>query len=354
MSKFVLVTPDYPPARGGIARYLGNLVETSEGGVRVIVPEKHSSVGPGDISHAAFIGPGWPAWRPLVGMIRQIKDETVLVSHVFPIGTAAWIAKMRGGPEYIVLLHGLDVRLAGRNPWKRWLFRRVCRGARNIVANSKATAKDAERLLGTVPIIVTPGVEEASIPTKEAARRELGLSPEAAVVLSVTRLVPRKGIDVALHAMARLQKEVDVAYVVLGDGDDVERLEKMAAEHRTNVRWVRSADETVKWNWFAAADVFLLPVRDEGNDVEGFGIVFLEAALAGVASVAGKSGGAVEAVIHEQTGLLVNPTDVDAVLAATLRLLGDEDLRAKLGQRGKERALNDFRWEDRWAKIASL
>jgi phosphatidylinositol alpha-1,6-mannosyltransferase len=353
-SKFVLVTPDYPPARGGVARYLGNLVSVSGGEIRVIVSERHPTEGPGEISHAKFVGKGWPAWAPLIRVFRSIADEIALVSHVFPFGTAAWIARNFGGPEYVILLHGLDVRLAGRNSWKRWLFRRICGSSKQVIANSHATAEDAERLTGSKPAILTPGVEQSIVPTRGVARRELNIDTDQKIVLSVTRLVPRKGIDIALRAMARVQKEKNVEYVILGDGEDFDRLQQTAIEHRTRVRWIRSANDHEKWNWFTAADVFLLPVRDEGNDVEGFGIVFLEAALAGIPSVAGKSGGAKEAVVHDRTGLMVNPMDVGEVTEAVERLLKEEKLRTQLGEQGRARAEKEFRWEDRWKTFQKI
>ncbi|MBP9869242.1 glycosyltransferase family 4 protein [Patescibacteria group bacterium] len=353
-SKFVLVTPDYPPARGGVARYLGNLVSVSGGEIRVIVSERHPTEGPGKISHAKFVGKGWPAWAPLIRVFRSIADEVAVVSHVFPFGTAAWIARKIGGAEYVILLHGLDVRLAGRNSWKRWLFQRICSSAKQVIANSHATAEDAERLTGEKPVILTPGVERFAVSTREDARRSLNVDPNQKIVLSVTRLVPRKGIDIALRAMSRIQKEENVEYVILGDGEDFDRLQKTATEHRTRVRWIRRADDAEKWNWFAAADVFLLPVRDEGNDVEGFGIVFLEAALAGVPSVAGKSGGAKEAVVHDRTGLMVSPMDVGEVTDAVARLLKDGKLRNQLGTHGRERAEKEFRWEDRWKTFQKI
>lgn len=352
MAKYVLVTLDYPPETGGVARYLAELVKQSRGAIRVIVPERHPADGPGDVTNGVFFRPGWPAWRPLVSLLRRLK-ETVVVSHVFPVGTAAWIAKNLGGPEYAVVFHGLDLRLA-RGPWKRWLLRRICRRASVLVANSEATKDELRKRVpgaGNKLITLTPGVEDRQVPTRADARRALGLDDRTPVVLSVARLVPRKGIDIALRAMSRIQRRSDVEYVVIGDGPDAERLEAVAGECRARVRWVKTAEEDEKWLWFAASDVFLLPVRDEGADVEGFGIVFLEAALAGVPSVAGESGGAPEAVRHERTGLVVKPTSVDQVEEAVETLLRDADMRVRLGTAAKERVLNDFRWQDRWATL---
>ncbi|MFZ2804224.1 MAG: glycosyltransferase family 4 protein [Patescibacteria group bacterium] len=338
-AKFTLITLDYPPNQGGVARYLGNLVDESDGEIAVVDASK--------LTRGA-----WPTWWPMVRACR-CAEGVILVSQVFPVGTAAWVSRLMGGPEYVVIFHGLDVRLV-RGVWKRWLLRRICAKAKALVANSEATKADVLKLVpGSRMTVMTPGIEKGKLPTKQEARRQLEIDPTEQVVLSIARLIPRKGIDVALRVMGRIQHQQPVSYVVIGDGADLGRLEEIAEESRTSVRWLRDAKDDEKWLWLCASDVFLLPVRDEGDDVEGFGIVFLEAAKAGIPSVAGKSGGAVEAVRNERTGLVVKPTDVDAVEQAVEKLLQDPELRQRLGDEGRQLE-HDYRWEDRWKMLQSL
>lgn len=354
-AEITLLTLDYPPQYGGVARYLGNLVRESGGAMQVVVPIDHATDGPGKVASKPLFWPLWPRWWPMVNLARHLGGETpvLLVSHVFPVGTAAWLSRIFGGPEYAVLFHGLDLKLAN-NAWKRWLLRRICRNAKALFTNSQATLDELLKLAPQAQAtVMTPGIESHPVPTRDEARKALGLDPDFEVVLSVTRLVPRKGIDLSLHALARLQKRRNAEYVVIGDGPDKARLQGVAEECRTSVRWVTNADEDEKWNWYAAADVFLLPVREETDDMEGFGIVYLEAALAGIPAVAGKSGGAGEAVRHGYSGLLVNPKSIEEVETTVERLLADGELRSRLGAQGKERALKDFRWEDRWRLFAS-
>lgn len=355
MSKITLITLDYPPDRGGVARFLGNLAKESDGAMKVIVPEGHEASGPGDVCSAKLFRKAWPHWWLMVREAHKLKRDTsvIFVSQVFPVGTAVWISRMMGGPEYAVLFHGLDLKLA-QGFWKKWLLRRICRGSKALFVNSRATLDELKKSVPRAEAtVLTPGVELRQVPAKAEARRILGLDPNTEVVLSVTRLVPRKGIDISLHAMARIQAKRKVEYVVIGDGPDKERLQKTAEESKTEVRWITWAEDEEKWLWFAAADVFLLPVREEKNDVEGFGIVYLEASLAGIPSIAGKSGGAGEAVKNDLTGLLVKPNSIDEIEDAVLRLLDDKDLATKLGEQGRERALKDFRWEDRWRLLSS-
>ncbi len=354
--KIQLVTLDYPPERGGVARYLGNLVKESNGAISVTVPEGHDASGPGIVSTAQMSRKSWPHWWPLVRLSRNTEHRTsiILVSHVFPVGTASWISKLFGGPDYALIFHGLDIRLA-QGAWKRWLLRRICRKATHLFTNSEFTKKELLKLVPKSEVtVITPGVEQRKMKSKEDARRLLALEPQQKIVLSIARLVSRKGVDVSIKALSRIQTKSDVLYVVLGDGPERQRLEQLAAESKTQIRWILDADDETKWLWLSAADVFLLPVREEREDVEGFGIVYLEAALAGVPSIAGKSGGAGEAVIHEQTGLLVNPKSIDDVEQGIIRLLDDAELRLKLGQQAKERAQKDFRWSDRWLKMSRV
>lgn len=335
-----LITLDYPPQRGGVARYLSQLVEASDGAIAVIVAKKEEDP--------------MPRWWSLVLMCWRQRTETILVSHVFPVGTAAWISRLCGGPSYAVILHGLDVRRVD-SVLKRWLFRWICRGAKAVIVNSRSTADDVKiKAPGMTCHIVTPGVTRDGYPTREEARRTLSIDLGTELVVSVCRLVPRKGIDFSLRAISRLQTQRNVMYVVVGEGEDAQRLIGVAQEVRARVTWVRNADDTAVKTWLAAADIFLLPVREDAGDVEGFGIVYLEAAMAGVPSVAGKTGGAREAVIHEQTGLLINPNRIDEMTDAISTLLKDPELRKRLGEAGKRRAQADFQWRDRWDTIRDL
>ncbi|MBU1349118.1 glycosyltransferase family 4 protein [Patescibacteria group bacterium] len=349
-----LMTLDYPPEIGGVSRYLSALVKASKGAIRVIVPEGHRLDGPGTVETRKLFRLIWPHWWPMVGVCRKEKKRRhiMLVSHVFPVGTAAWISRMLGGPEYIVIYHGLDVRLA-RGRWKRWLLRRVSRCAWSCIANSESTKLDLVAIVpGLRVTVLTPGVEDVTYPTREAARRSLGIGHNEKVVVTVSRLIPRKGVDFSISAMADIQQEIEVQYVIIGDGSYREHLQSLAETSRARIRWIPHADDDHVRMWLAASDVFLLPTRDEGIDVEGFGIVYLEAALAGIPAIAGRSGGAVEAVRHERTGLLVHPEQLDEIVEALTLLLTDESLRHRLGEAAKRRAKSDFRWNDRWSVLS--
>jgi phosphatidylinositol alpha-1,6-mannosyltransferase len=352
--RIALITLDYPPERGGVARYLGNLVQVSHGLMDVFVNETHRAGGPGHVEPVRLVQTPWPHWWPMVSFMRELRlrgYDSVFVSQALPCGTAAWLARQTGGLPYSVLLHGLDLRLALRSTRKSWLLRRILRGAKTVLANSQVVADEIHAFDSKIkPIVLTPGAEEMIFPEREPARHAFGIQNGIFQLLCVTRLVPRKGIDRLMEAMQLVP--ADVHLTVIGDGQDRERLLKMAEPLGERVSFLHELDDEARNAWYAASDAFALPVRDEGNDVEGFGIVFLEAALAGLPSIAGKSGGAVEAVIHEGTGLLVEPNDPQEIAGAIERLRADKALCKRLGEAGRHRARQGFRWSDRWDKLS--
>lgn len=356
-ARFVLVTTDYPPMRGGVARYLGELVKGAGDRVRVIVPDGMETTGPGRVEHARLDRHAWPAWCPAVRIFKRAgKDgETAIVSHVIPIGTAAKIARFFGGAPYVLICHGLDVRLASRSAWKRFLARTVIRGASCVIANSHSTAEAVKRISGVDANIVNPGGALTGLPDRETARTRHGIAPGDSVILTVSRLVERKGIDRLIEAVKMLPRFDTIRVAIVGDGPELPILRALAADAPHRIDFYPDASDACVAEWYAASDVFCLPVRESADDVEGFGIVFIEAASAGLPVVATKTGGIAEAVVDGETGILVDPSEDPRDLARALtRVLGDADLRHRLGDAGRTRALRDFRWEDRWRQFEEI
>jgi phosphatidylinositol alpha-1,6-mannosyltransferase len=182
-----------------------------------------------------------------------------------------------------------------------------------------------------------------------ATRARFGLPADQPVVLGLSRLVPRKGFDTLLRACGRLAsmgREFTVA--IAGSGRDRDRLERVAAEAGAPARFLGRVDDDVMPALYGASDVFAMLCRNRwvGLEQEGFGIVFLEAAAAGVPQVAGESGGAAEAVANGESGLVVDPPDdVDAVVRALTTLLDDDVARASMGAAARQRAVTEFSYD---------
>lgn len=357
--KFTLITHDYPPAHGGVARYLSSLVAAADREISVLVPLGHLATG--EIRNTKyekrevdFWSSTWPHWLPLIKRCLEVPDDqTILVSHVFPIGTAAFIADALGGPEYAVIFHGTDLKRVNTK-WKRWLLRHICHNAQILIVNSEATKKILMRLVPNAdPLMLTPGLEPFELPDRGMSRERLNVASDTKVILAVSRLVERKGIDTLIQSVAKVAGTYpNVEIVIVGDGEYAEPLHELAELTRVKIRWVPNAADEAVHAWYSAADIFCLPGREASDDIEGFGMVFLEAASAGLPVIAGDSGGASEAVVNNQTGLLISPT-VDACAEAITKLIEDTELARRLGVAGRARVIADFNWSDRWNKLNS-
>jgi phosphatidylinositol alpha-1,6-mannosyltransferase len=177
-------------------------------------------------------------------------------------------------------------------------------------------------------------------------RSELGIG-DRRMLLSVARLVRRKGIDTVIAALPAVRERVpDAVYVVAGDGHDRARLEGLALEHGVadHVRFAGSVPGDLR-PWYAACDVFVMPARVEPQDVEGFGLVFLEAGACEKPVVGARCGGAVDAVVEGETGLLVPPDDPGSLAAALVALLIDPARRTRMGRAAREHVLRQGTWD---------
>jgi phosphatidylinositol alpha-1,6-mannosyltransferase len=200
--------------------------------------------------------------------------------------------------------------------------------------------------------MIYPGVDlEAFYPDPAAGRAVRArhrLSDRQPVLLTVARLIPRKGNDRVIEALpAMLERVPDLVYLIVGTGPGENWLRAYAQEKGVADRVIfagRVSDEELS-AYYNAANVFIMPNRKEGADVEGFGIVFLEANACGKPVIGGRSGGAVDAVAHGESGYLVDPCSPPDIAEAAIRLLTDPGLAERMGERGRERAQREFSWE---------
>jgi phosphatidylinositol alpha-1,6-mannosyltransferase len=295
--------------------------------------------------------------RGLVARVRQLADDRgaslVVLDPALPVG----LVGPKLGLPYAVVLHGAEVTVAARLPVTSRLLRRVLVGADLVVAAGGYPAEEARRLAGEdLPevVIAPPGVDVRRFHPLAAeeissVRRRFGLPEAGRLVVSVSRLVPRKGMDVLIEASASLVAEhPDLVVAIAGAGRDARRLASLARRLDAPVRFLgRVSDEDLP-GLVGAADIaaVLCRTRWGGLEQEGFGIVFLEAAATGVPQVAGRSGGSHEAVVDGVTGLVVDrPGDVAVATRALAALLDDEGRRLGLGAAARRRACAEFDYD---------
>jgi phosphatidyl-myo-inositol dimannoside synthase len=376
-SRIVVLTEIYPPDVGGSGVLLHEIYSRVSGAEVVVAVDRRSRavtadgcgqrVVPLEVHTPNWGFMSWNASRHHVklGMaVRRLAhgaDTVVHCGRALPEGTAAWISRRLGGPSYVCWTHGEDVASALTSRELTLMMRRVYSGAAAVVANSENTRAllrsadiDADKIH-----VVYPGVDASRFhPQVDGTdlRRQLARDDEQ-IVLSVGRLQSRKGHDLAIQAMAALGAHwPKVRYIIIGDGEERDRLEALARSFGVSERvlFVGEVPSSLLPSFYAACDVFLLPNRIENGDVEGFGIVFLEAAAAGKPTVGGRSGGVVEAIAEGETGLLVSGTDVNELAHAIQRLLQDRELRNRLGGGGRGRGGGALSWEASAGRIERL
>jgi phosphatidylinositol alpha-1,6-mannosyltransferase len=289
-------------------------------------------------------------------MIRE-RPRAVLLGTVSDGPYGRWLRRWLGLP-YVVYTHGNEVLgiLTEERPGAPESFEgQALRGASRVVAVSRFTAGLVQQA-GVDPArieVVNPGCDLTRFAPKPAdaslRQRILGARHRHRVILTTGNLVARKGHDVVIRALARLQVDVpDVVYLIVGDGPHRGELERLAGllGVRDRVVFAGRVPDAELPAFYILGDVFVMVSRErrEESDVEGFGLVYLEAGACGKAVVGGRSGGIPEAIADGVTGLLVDPSDPDDVARALAGILNEDGLAARLGAAGRARVEREFTW----------
>jgi phosphatidylinositol alpha-1,6-mannosyltransferase len=361
----LLVTNDFPPKVGGIQSYLYELWRRLPPAETHVFTTPYPDAAAWDAAQAFTVErararvllPTPALGRRVDAIAREQAVDVIFLDPMLPLGL---VGPRLGAAPYLVIAHGAEVNVPGRLPGSRLLARRVLRSAAGVVAAGEYPARAAARVAGvTLPtLVVPPGVDTdrfrpLSTDDRNAARRRFGLAADRPLVLGLSRLVPRKGFDVLIDAVAGLDADVQLA--IGGAGRDAARLERRAAARGITARCtflgrVPDADLPAL---YGCADIFAMLCRERwaGLEAEGFGIVFVEAAACGVPSVAGRSGGSHEAVIDGETGLVVDPHDAAGVRAALQRLLDNDTVRTRLGRAARTRAVDELTFDRQVARL---
>lgn len=294
------------------------------------------------------------ALAPAVWSLARSRRPSLFVCVMaLPAGVGGWLARRLFGVPYVVLAHGeeLTLLLHDRAPFqlRLRLQRLALRGAAAVVCNTAHTRSLAARHYGIAESrlrVIHPAIDASDEvePVREAiALRDRLVRPGARVLLMVGRLSElHKGFDTAIAAMPAIRRQVpDATLVIAGPGDQA-ALRAAAADVSDAVVFTGLFERADLLRLFRTCDVFLLPGRAVGLTAEGFGIVYLEAARFAKPVVAGRAGGAPEAVVHGETGLVVDGESPADVAAAVARLLTDPAYAERLGRCGEARVLREF------------
>lgn len=375
MGPSLLLTYDYPPLRGGIARSLGEMARHYPEGSLVVSTGSVPGGEEADLTAGARVDrvrvrsrrlrtlPGLLLWsRRAAALAREVKPSFIWCGNLRPASYVAKWVRERAGIPYGILVHGADLltlqHRMHQSRIKQGTVRSLVGSASVIVANSQWTRERCDVVLGelgigpspdrvhVVPLGTDPERFRPGLATAEVRRRH-GLDT-GRWLLTVAKLTPFKGVDVALRALAALAgRHADLRYAVVGTGSQRGELEALAGELGVagRVRFLTEVSDAELPALYNVAEVYVGVSRQAGLDVEGFGLALLEASASGIPVVAGRSGGIPDAVREGETGVLVDSEDPAAVATAIAELL-DTPARARaLGQGGRAAVESYYNWD---------
>jgi phosphatidyl-myo-inositol dimannoside synthase len=377
MTRVLLLSNDFPPRRGGIQSYLHELVgqllqSQNDYTLTVYAPkwkgceefdEEAEATGYRVVRHpTTLMLPGPSVDDRMRRLIADNDVETVWFGAAAPLALLAPRARNAGAHRIVASTHGHEVGWS-MLPLARNALRRIGDDTDVVTYVSAYTRGRFASAFGPHAALeyVPPGVDTDRFAPDPAARAEMrsryGLG-DRPVVLCLSRLVPRKGQDMLIRALSAIRERVDGAVlVIVGGGPYLATLHRLAREagvtdHVIFTGGVPSAELPAH---HAMADVFAMPCRTRGAglDVEGLGIVYLEASSTGVPVVAGTSGGAPETVRDGVTGRVVNGRDVDEIATAIADILADPGRAAEMGAAGRRWAVGNWQWRSQAARLHS-
>jgi phosphatidylinositol alpha-1,6-mannosyltransferase len=356
MTRSLWITNDLPPRAGGIEQFLGNLLRRLDGDQTRVLASRAD----GDLVHDGEVGydvrriARWPL-LPTPAVLRRVRAEIADFRPEVVVFGAAWpLAELATRLEVpsVALTHGHEAGMVSAGGGR--LVRRALRGVSTVTTISEFTSAALRPWLppGATLADLPPGVDTDTFhPSVDGAaiRERHGLPPDAPLAVCIGRVVRRKGQDILVESWpAVLARMPEARLLIGGTGPLRPQLERRVASlglgHR--VLLVGRVDWDDLPAYHRAADVFAMPGRTRlrGLDVEGLGIVYLEAQASGVPVIAGRSGGAPEALLPGRSGLVVDGTDTGAVAEAVTDLLDDPERRAAMGAAGREFVTKRYAW----------
>lgn len=374
MPSTLLVTNDYPPTLGGIQSYLRDYVATlDQDEIMVFASTQDEAAAHDHDREAGHRIIRWPRQVMLPTLTVADTVAQIIVEHDVstvwfgasaPLGLLAPAARKAGARRIISTTHGHEVGWS-MLPGARQALRRIGEHSDVVTYISDYTLGRIRPAFGEHPgyvplpsAVSTDVFRPATAAERAATRARFGLGGEP-VIICISRLVPRKGQDQLIRVLPRLRRRhPGTRLIIVGTGGYQSRLRRLADAERLGPEaliFTGALPFDDMRALLAAADVFAMPARTRGGglDVEGLGIVYLEAQASGIPVVAGDSGGAPETVTPE-TGLVVDGHDTDELFDALDRLLADTDLRRALGRAGREHVEKQWTWEIMGARLRGL
>ena len=379
MKKTLLLTENFPPKEGGSGRWFWELYSRLPNDKVLIVANDTPEGREFDKTHkldvvrielestewglASTKGLGfyWETIRKVLKLIKEHDIKEVHCGRVIPEGVIARALKLLAGARYNCFVHGEDVETAATSREHSLLVKNVCKNASMLICNSENTANIVRKLgfdSGSKCEVLHPGVDtsrfEVAAPDT-SFRQQMGWSGKR-VLLTVGRLQRRKGQDFLIKSMPALLKEFpDLFYAVVGRGECYDELISLVDQHKLhdNVCVYPDMDDEALIKCYQQCDIFILPNRTIDNDIEGFGMVLVEAQVCGKPVIAGDSGGTRETMNIGKTGHIIDCSSTENLLNGLSPILRNREIvdgEVDIADYAKNR----FNWDQHVAKAKRL
>ena len=371
LEKILCITNDFGPRAGGIETFIIGLIERLPKNSVVVYTSSQSGSAEFDTKWSENFGvevirdrskillPTYRVSKNLRSLLQQREISTVFFGAAAPLGLLSQSLRKAGAEKIVAITHGHEVWWAKLWPFS-WAIKRIGNGVDVLTYLGDYTRRAISAALPASSqekmVRLAPGIDiEHFSPAKKnlRIRHELGLDDKK-VIVSVGRLVHRKGQDFLIDALPLISQKIpNVHLLLVGEGPYRAELEKrsVALGVRDRITFIGRVQHSELPEYICAGDIFAMPSRSRlaGLEVEGLGIVYLEASACGLPVIGGTSGGAPDAVLEGETGFSVDGTSATAIAEAAIRLLEDAQYSAQLGDQGRQWIIDQWRWET-WAE----
>ena len=371
LEKILCITNDFGPRAGGIETFIIGLIERLPKNSVVVYTSSQSGSAEFDTKWSENFGvevirdrskillPTYRVSKNLRSLLQQREISTVFFGAAAPLGLLSQSLRKAGAEKIVAITHGHEVWWAKLWPFS-WAIKRIGNGVDVLTYLGDYTRRAISAALPASSqekmVRLAPGIDiEHFSPAKKnpRIRHELGLDDKK-VIVSVGRLVHRKGQDFLIDALPLISQKIpNVHLLLVGEGPYRAEIEKrsVALGVRDRITFIGRVQHSELPEYICAGDIFAMPSRSRlaGLEVEGLGIVYLEASACGLPVIGGTSGGAPDAVLEGETGFSVDGTSAPAIAEAAIRLLEDAQYSAQLGEQGRQWIIDQWRWEI-WAE----
>jgi len=367
MRNTLLITLDFWPNRGGVANYYYNLVKNfPKDNVFILTSAKKQNSNLRIYNQPLLYKLIWPHWlsalKTTIKLIKKHNIEIIWAGDLLPSGTVAYIINKLFKIPYFVSLHGLDIINSQKKFRKKKLANKILTNAQFITANSQCTKnllKDLVEDQSKIKIIY-PGINldfhKIDEQKLEQIKNEHHLENKK-IILTTGRLVKRKNQSLIIQAVKKLKDTFpDLLYLIIGNGSQKEDYELKIKAYglENNVKILPNIENDELPYFYKLSEIFAMISKTSPDDIEGFGIVYLEAGLFAKPVIASDQGGAQEAIINNHTGLLIKENDTEALKNTITKLLENKELANQLGNNAQSRIKEKFLWKDISKKLIEL